>query len=296
VIATTTVDPTLGVGNVPKANVRNSANILGHGIDIAIQTKNLIGAFQWTTSFNFNYVKSIITKYFFNFVETPVSGSTYREGLLATGLYSYRFIGLDPVTGDPLGYLDGHVSKDYQAIIRDSFQHQVYHGSSEPLYYGNILNSFSWKGFSVSVNLTYRLAFYFRRKTINYSSLFTGWSGHSDYALRWQQSGDEVWTSIPSMIYPANSNRDQFYAGSETMVERGDNIRLTNIRFGFPSWENKRWKKFPVKSLEFFFTPSNLNILIWKANKSGLDPDFSGGGGFIFPSPPVWATGLTVHF
>jgi hypothetical protein len=164
-----------------------------------------------------------------------------------------------------------------------------------PHYFGNLLNSFSFKGFSLSFNIVYKFDYYVRKSTINYYSLFNGWRGHIDFADRWQKPGDEKWTSVPSMTYPADSRRDNFYASSEINVERGDNIRVADVRVGFPEIQNKKQKIVPFKTLQFFFSPRSLNLIIWKANKSRFDPDYSGTS-FQLPPSREWAAGVNVTF
>jgi TonB-linked SusC/RagA family outer membrane protein len=293
VIAQAPIDPTTGFASV----TYNYANLKGTGIEITLNSKNIRSRFfEWNTTLNFSHNKTIVSKYYGEVVQTPVEyGINSRVGEVAYGLYSYKWMGLDAQTGDPLGFYGKQVSKNYQAIMDDSVQNQVFHGSAIPLYYGNLLNTFSFKGFSISFNITYRFDYYFRKSSIRYSSLYKGWTGHLDYSKRWQKPGDELYTNVPSMTYPADDRRDKFYAGSEINVERGDNIRLENIRLQLPTWENKKVNSFPIRSAQLSFIPANLNLFIWKASKSGLDPDYSGAD-FALPPAKIWAVSLQVNF
>lgn len=300
VIAYFPIDPTIGY--IGRGNVaRNAANLKASGFDILLHTINTSGRFQWQTTFNLSYAKSVITKYFDNFIMTPSIdvGINAGAGHLAYGLYSYKWAGLDPLTGDPQGYLDGKISKEYNKIFLDSFQHQVFNGSSSPLYFGNMLNVFFFKGFTLSFNISLKLGYYFRRPTINYEGLINGWQGNADYSKRWQKPGDERLTTIPSLVYPFSSEtegRDAFYARSEINVEKGDHIRLQDIRLSY-SWANKNLRRFPVETVQFFVYPGNLNLLLWKKTKSGFDPDYTGGvGGVSLPPSRTWAAGMTVNF
>ena len=271
VIAPILVDPTFGINSIQK----NVAHLTGKGIDINLNVQSE-GAreFVWTTMINFSHVKTIVSKYFRDFVRTPVTpGVNPYQGGLAFGLYAYRWGGLDPVNGDPVGYLGKSPSKDYSAIFADSFQHQVFKGSSLPLYFGNILNGFRWKNLSLSFNITYRLSYYFRKPSIRYSNLFDAWQGHSDFSKRWQTQGDENFTTVPSMTYPADANRDQFYAMSEVNVEKGDHVRLENIRLSFDFRSRKPGKGW-LKNAQLYLFAGNLNFMIWRASGSGFDPDY----------------------
>jgi TonB-dependent starch-binding outer membrane protein SusC len=160
----------------------------------------------------------------------------------------------------------------------------VYHGSGIPPYYGSLNQTFSWKSWLLSVNIAYKFGHFFQKETIRYLDLFNGWRTHGDYAKRWQNPGDESQTTVPSMTYPANSNRDDFYAYSEANIGKGDIIRLQDIRLQY-QWLLMR--KFPVQA----YASANNVALLWKANKWGIDPDFNN-----MPPARNYSLGLSIHF
>jgi len=272
--------PSSGVSS----NKTNSADIKGKGFDIVINTKNLVGhKFRWSSSFLFSYSKDWVTDY----KSTITNVGTYITGALnpivgrpITALYSYKWGGLDPTNGDPQGYIDGQLSKNYSALINSSnLNDMVYSGPTTPTYFGSMLNSWEFGKFSLSVNITYKLGYYFRRNSINYNTLFTNLRGgssidlgHTDYLIRWQNPKDELVTNVPSLVYPANSNRDAFYNYSEILVEKGDHIRLQDIKLNY-DLNKSQFKKLPFQNLRLYIYVSNLAIL-WKANKQGIDPDY----------------------
>lgn len=290
-IANVPIDQTISQqGTITK----NAASLSGHGMDLLLTSNNLAGKVKWTTTLNFSYSRTIVTKYYSNIVTTPATftGINPQAGKIAWGIYSYKWAGLDPSTGDPQGYLKGKVSKDYTSIINDSFQNQVLNGSSVPLYFGNILNTFTWNNLSLSFNLSYRLSYYFVKPTISYSNLFNNWVTNSDFERRWQKPGDEKNTTVPSMVYPANIQRDAFYAGSSVNVMKGDNLRLQDIRLAY-LLENHLGHKYPFKSIQFYLYAYNLNWLVYRANKFGIDPDYSLTS--LLPAKS-WAAGINLNF
>ncbi|ATL47720.1 hypothetical protein COR50_11385 [Chitinophaga caeni] len=262
------VDRTLGFSSI----VKNSANTKGNGFELLLNTKNLTRGIKWNTSLNFSYAKTVVTNYFDNSIQTPTN-PTIRQGDLYDALYAYIWKGLDPATGDPQGYLNGKVSKDYNKIFQDTANHQKYIGSSFPLLFGNILNNLSFKAFNLSFNIVYRGKYYFRKPSIRYDYLYNRWIGHSDFRNRWQKPGDEKNTNVPSMPYPVNESREIFYQNSEVNIEKGDNARLQDIRLSY-SWINRKSKPNPFKSVELYFYANNLNIFLFKHTKSGYDPDY----------------------
>jgi TonB-linked SusC/RagA family outer membrane protein len=296
IIAATSFAPSTGVS----AFIINTANLRANGFDININSKNIVGVFSWQTSFGLSHAKTIVTKLHANSsaynAERFIShGQNALEGQIVYGMASYRWAGLDPLTGDPRGYLNKQISTNYAAIFNDTVGNQLFHGSSIPLYFGFINNSFSWKRFTLSANISYRLDFYFRRPTISYGALTAFWQGHADYSLRWQKPGDEQYTTVPSFTFPQDPYRDQFYQYSEVTVQRGDNIRLQDIRLQY-DWSNRDTRKLPFKTLQLFFYANNLNLVLWQKSKSGVDPDFEGGASFINPTPVSLTTGFTLGF
>ncbi|WP_407475496.1 SusC/RagA family TonB-linked outer membrane protein [Elizabethkingia anophelis] len=280
----------------------NVAETSGHGIDVELKTMNIDRAVKWNTILNFSTYRDKVTKYYLadplasqfigNGSSVPVSGI---EGLPVYSIFAYKWAGLDPKTGAPQGYLNGQVSKDYSQMVGvgTSVQDLEFYGSAVPTIYGSFVNSFSYKNLSMDIGISYKFGYWFRRNSINYTNLFTSWSGHSDYAFRWQKEGDEAFTNVPSNNYQSDANRDAFYSGSSILVEKGDHIRLQYINltytfdkalFGSPVFEN----------LSVFVNLSNLGIL-WRANKSGIDPDYNLGLNGLRP-PGVYTIGLRAKF
>ncbi|QEC40308.1 SusC/RagA family TonB-linked outer membrane protein [Pseudobacter ginsenosidimutans] len=276
----------------------NSASLKGNGIEINLKATLLKRNISWVTQFGLSHARMKVTKIFLprlyraaDFISFGINPSV---GKLAYGLSSYSWGGLDALTGDPQGYLDGKVSKNYIDIFNDSVGNQVFHGSSIPLYSGFINNTFSWKGLTASFNISYKLNFYYRKPALNYGLLFSAWDGISDYSKRWQKPGDEKVTNVPSMIYPISSDlqgRDDFYQFSEINVLRGDNVRLEDFRIQYTL--NVDQIKI-LKQMSCFVYVNNLNIILWKKDKSGNDPDFTGGIKYIIPTPKTFTIGVNV--
>ncbi|MGV3529802.1 MAG: SusC/RagA family TonB-linked outer membrane protein [Flavisolibacter sp.] len=292
-IGTQTLDPTTGVSSISA----NSADLVGRGFDIEINTKNILNPVQWETSFLFSHTSSKITRYQF---KTPDQAPYYisngrsilpSEGLQPYQVVSFRSSGLDPANGDPIGYVNGQQSKDYLAMWSAPLSDLVVHGVAVPPYFGAIRNSFSYKRLSLAANITYRLGYYFRRPAIDYSSLVYYNQTHPDYALRWQKPGDEKFTSVPSFVYPVNDYREGFYVNSEATVFRGDNIRLEYVNL---SWaiDKKSWRSWPFNTSQFTMYVNDLNIVLWKKYDGDLDPDFP----FILKPKPSIAIAFKTSF
>src|SRR5690606_23296660 len=125
--------------------------------------------------------------------------------------------------------------KDYPALTGNSVlvDDLVYHGSTLPWLFGSLGNTFSYRNFNVTVRLSYKYGYYFRRETIRYNDLFANWRGHGDFYNRWRKPGDEMKTEVPSMVYPVPFQAESFYPFAEPFVERGDHVRLQYINMGY---------------------------------------------------------------
>lgn len=279
-------DPTSGYSLLTK----NVGSIATHGIDLSLSSNGQFGKGFWQSSVNFSYSKNKVTE----FRGTIGTTSLYLDGgqmlspLLDRSLYpvfSYKSAGLDPTNGDPRGYKDGEVSKDYQLLTIDSLQNLNYHGTALPPIYGAWNNTIGYGKFYLNFSLLFKFGHYFRNKSINYGNLFDSWDGHADYAKRWQKPGDELVTTVPSMQYPNNSNRDLFYQNSEDNIARGDLIRLQNIRLGcnFGLVDSK------MKG-QLYIGANNVG-LIWRKNKANRDPDY-----LSSPAPRVISVGGNINF
>lgn len=277
----------------------NFADMKGNGWDVQIYSKNITRAFSWTTQFLFSYSTDKVTHYGGT---NPPSQLVYygsgangfvipNQGKPVYGIYSFKWAGLDPTTGDPRGYVSDTISKNYALLANPTRIDDIqYNGPARPLFYGAVGNTFSYKRLSLFINITYKFDYYFRRFSVNYYNLFNYYSANKDYSLRWQKPGDEKTTQVPSLVYPANYSRDIFYNSSSVLVEKGDHIRLQDISLSY-DFDKKVWHRLPVNHIQLYAYINNAGI-IWRANKQGLDPDYPLG----FPAPRTYAIGLRANF
>lgn len=272
-------------GNVAATESRN--------IDFILESKNIMRTFQWRTSFLLSYIKDYVK----HSDDTLQAAWVYCDpthfttvvGKPLNSVFSFAYKGLDN-KGNPLG----NSLTDYSTMVNEAGSSSlVYNGRATPGVFGSMLNDFEWKQFNLSVMLTGKFNYYFRKQSINYYNLYNGTSqGSSDFKNRWQQPGDEKHTNVPSMPVTANPdpNRDFFYNYSDVLVARGDHIRLQNLHLGY-DLNLKALKKLQLRMANIYFNCSNIGI-IWKANHWGIDPDKLTG----YPQPVQYAIGFRGTF
>ncbi|SIS59895.1 SusC/RagA family TonB-linked outer membrane protein [Belliella pelovolcani] len=259
----------------------NFANTSTNGVDLMLTSNNLKRGIVWKTTYLLSWVKEKVTGYeneatIISYLNNAAGNgpATPREGFPLFSLYSIPDAGLDPNTGEPRGFINGEPSTNYTGIISNlSFDNVNYHGPARPTAFGSIRNDFYWQNFNLSFNVTYRTGYFYRDFSVNYDELLRGRITHADFNQRWQEPGDELTTNVPALPTTLNPTRDVFYRLSESLVRKGDHVRLQDIRLGY-TFNKTRIKSLPFESAEIYTYVNNVGIL-WKAEKNDpLDPDF----------------------
>jgi hypothetical protein len=285
------INPTSGIP-VFQGNV---AAMTGHGFEAVLNTKIGNKKFQWQSALQMSYVRDKVTRYF---IKQPAiwyyCDSRFLNPIPGKPLYtiySLAFRGLDSL-GDPVGYHNNNLTKDYNAILQSpDLTELVYHGSATPTFYGSFRNTFTWKRLELGFNILWKAGYYFRSTSVNYNAILNGTSiGHADFTKRWQKPGDELLTNIPSLRYPLDYSRDQFFNYSSALIERGDHIRLQDIRLTYHP--NKKHRSKFVRSITELYGYANNLGLLWRANNIGIDPDFLN----TIPMPLTITIGFKAEF
>lgn len=283
-------DPTTGVGEF----TGNRANLISKGVDLVLNSVNVNHEFNWVTNFLFSYNTDRVSSYFFDYN----SASTYINGapMIGKPLYSvltYKVASLNPKNGDPRAYHADTIADFKTVYSNDSPSDLTFNGSQNPTIFGSVRNTFNYKRFSISANIVYKIGYYFKRNTINYASLLSGWGGHTDYLLRWKVPGDEAKTLVPSLPSVDNNRRNFVQLNSSNLVEKGDHIRLQDIRisYDFPTLS----KNSNLSNLQLYLFLNNVGIL-WRANRYNIDPDYVSSGYSAIPPGRTISVGFSAHF
>lgn len=253
---------------------RNAAKVNGKGIDLAlngtiVQRKDFTYRANLTFSYNSNEVKSSPYEMSSYFYSSGGGSASMLEGYSMSNFWAYRWAGLDE-NGDALVYnADGEIIKSTENVTNDDL---VYMGTLTPKYFGGFFNTFSYKGLSLYVGITYKFGHIFQKPTIAQQAggRNTYYEINEDMAKRWRVAGDEETTDVPRI--GTNANSFTRYRGADIHVLKGDHIRLREVAltYDIPS----RWlNKLMINSGSIGFTATNLG-LIWKKNNAGIDPDF----------------------
>lgn len=290
-IARTQIDPTTGYN----ALMINSADLDTRGWDISLNASAVkSGSFEWSNNLVFAYSRTKVTKSYLeddlgiNFISG--ANSMTMTPIVGMDLYTqltYKWAGLDSQTGEPRGYVNGEVSKDYLAISSSKVDELKNHGSLMPLYFGSFRNNFRYKTMEISFNMSYQLGHVFLRNSFNNHYFISSRVGLADFAQRWQKPGDEKITEVPAFTYPNNFYASELYRSSSALVEPAGQIKLRDIQlsYTFPDW-----KKMKLKNLRLYAYIQNVGT-IWRANKWNIDPEY----GRAIPEPLSTSLGLSFN-
>lgn len=267
------MDYTVGITRIDK----NVASMMATGYDLKLDIKILEKALKWNTGISANIYRDKVIDVYVSTerASTFVTGDrtlTRLNGFPIYSLMSYKWAGLSPEDGSPMGFADGEVTNNYTALVGTSVTYRDlhYHGPLYPRVFGSLNNTFRYKDLSLSAQVSFKLDYYFRRDALSYSDLFARRDGHAEFADRWQKTGDELNTNVPAFLYPAVSNRDAFYKYSEITVLRGDHVRLKylNLSYSIDSLMDSVFKKGSVSLIA-----NDIGLILTK-NREGLDPEY----------------------
>ncbi|MEN5193422.1 SusC/RagA family TonB-linked outer membrane protein [Sphingobacterium faecium] len=274
--------------------MQNSAALKTTGFDLNLRSVNIQSSnFQWSSNLLLSRTRSLVTKYLlsnqsddsFEYVPNAsgsIPGLTYKEGKDPFTLYTYRYAGLDPENGDPMGYdANGNISKNYGEILSQKYKDLENHGSIIPRYYGAFRNTWQYKSFSLSANILYKFKYKLTRGGYQGD---TGIFSYNlaiipEYGRRWQQPGDEARIDVIPSVVPksSDSQRGKFFSQSSARVFSADHIRLEDIRLDYSLPKMGQ----VLRHLQIYCLVTNLGIL-WRANKVGIDPE-----ALVSQSPPA---------
>lgn len=279
------------LGNVPfnpfvgfSSGTSNVGKLRNNGINISLNAINIKSSdFEWATGFVFSYNKNKLLDY------VPVTGDdssnklylSYVTGYPMSSMFAYKYAGLDNRGYPQIQLADGTVTAKTNVA---SGKDLVYKGSLIPIYTGGISNNFKYKNFELSVNLVYQLGAVMRRDVNNfYSGRFLEYGGSflgnisPDFEDRWMKPGDELKTNIPGYlpVEDYGGRTLSYYTQGDINVVSASYVKLRDAMLSY-NLDSRVLSFLKVQSI--ILKAQISNILLWKANKFGIDPEFQDPG------------------
>jgi TonB-linked SusC/RagA family outer membrane protein len=247
---------TKNIGTMKNQGIELSLNV------VPVQARDI----KWEVDFNFANNKNTV-------VSLP-DGNDIVNGLLLTrvgqpinSFFVREYAGVDPANGDPLWYADnthGATTNVYPGVAA-----RVVAGIAQPKYFGSIVNSITYKNFTLSAQFYYNFG---NMVYDNWGSYYLGSGFGAVYNKvvrqldRWQKPGDI--TDIPKYIYNGNKN---FQNSSTFYLQKGDFIRLREIQLSY-TLPKTLLAKWGINSANFYVRGTNLWTWVKDKNLS-FDPE-----------------------
>ena len=284
---------------------RNVGSLENKGLEFSLTTRNAVGNFTWTTTFNASTNRNKIT----NLDKQILDGGFVNravEGQPIGVFYTAEYAGVDPANGDALYWKnaikdDGTTNIDHSAGTTNDYNlaNRVVVGNPNPRWTGGVTNTLGYKG--IELNFTFQGVF--GNKVFDgggqYQSANAG-NGFdnqtSDQLNRWQKPGDI--TNVPqARLFEGNGA-----ANSTRYLSNGDYVRLkaATLSYTLPA---SVVSKAMLDRVRIYLT--GVNLLTFTRYK-GWDPevnaDFTAsniGQGNDFYSAPqarTYTVGINVGF
>ncbi len=280
-----------GFGSV----VKNLGSMQNYGVEFVLNTQNVVGKFNWTTSLNFAFNRGKILDIQGQVIEGGV-GSLNRamEGQPLGVFFTVEYAGVNPQNGDAQFYknerkTDGTLDRTLLSNSEYNQAQRVVVGDPNPDVIAGVTNTFSYKGFDMSV--------FFNGVFGNDVSVF-GMGQYSmanmiyednqtaDQMKRWQKPGDI--TNVPqARYYYGNGNQR-----SSRFIVDGSFVRLRTVNFGY-TFNKDVLKRIKVERIRVYVSAQNLftftnNYPLWdpEVNADSFDSNIAKGNDFYTPPQP----------
>lgn len=259
--------------------IGNFGNLDNKGIDIGLNSTNIRTVdFTWSTGLTFSYNKNKLTLLRQN---PPVSGDELilRDRLVnypLNTLFIYNYGGLN-AEGDPQVRLaDGKVTSEINVTKPEDI---LYAGTTQPVWSGGLQNSFQYKSFNLSASMIYSGGYKITNNVnpVTFESIFATNTLPLEFLNRWKAPGDELKTDIPRYVASgdlAAARNLGYFSQSQRYALNGAYVKLRDITLSY-SLPRTVVNAIHAQSVSFRIQVNNL--LLWTANKNGIDPEFLGG-------------------
>ncbi len=257
----------------------NIGSVNNTGLELALETQNLTGNFNWSTAINLATNKNEVTELVDQDgdgvgdpIPSPVSSLIrIEEGRPLGSFYLIPYEGVDPETGAPI-FTDTNGDGDITSADRQ------FVGVQAPDWTGGVTNRFGYKGLELSVFFQFESGGKFYNNTLDFLSGLGTFNVSSNILDRWQEPGDQ--TDVPRLSLFDGNNAART---STRFLEDGSYLRLKNLRLGY-SLPQRFAQRLGVKSAQVYVLGTNL--LTFDSIEFG-DPEGRGvNGGLTFFTPP----------
>lgn len=266
--------------------VINAGDMRNAGVEVALNA-TLIRNKDWNWDFNFNIshvknkvlslpdeLKSMTVEGHDGYVNIdPNSASKYQyfvaEDLPLYTWYLPKYAGVDKETGESLFYKDiieGGIVTGRETTKDGSQATRYLIGDALPSIYGGFGTSVTFRGFDLSVNMSYQLGgkvLDYNYETLMHTGGTTATTWHTDIFKAWTPENTN--TDVPRLLF-AETNSQTYR--SDRFIAKASYLNCQNINFGY-TLPASLTRKFQIDNIRVYFSGENLFYI---SARRGLDP------------------------
>lgn len=266
IIENLAISPSTGMDNY----TANVGSITNRGLEFGIKTRNLVGKFRWSTDFNITKIWNSIDDIGAYSQDAVGGGTNDTRPIIGSPIgtnYLVRFSHIDQQTGLPV-YLDlnGNPTSKWDIANR------VGAGSVLPDASGGLTNTFSYKGFDLSVLINFVIGGnIYESSAKRQLGVVTDWNMRTDMFDRWQKPGDNTQFARLT-LNEANYGSNTVWINTTQFLHDASFARLRNITLGY-NLQPKAIKKLKhVRSVRMAVIATNILTV---TKYPGLDPEIA---------------------
>ena len=280
--------------------------VRNQGVELELTSRNLVGDFKWSTNFNISHNNNKVTD-----VGIYTSGDAFDTGEGDTRIlkgfplginFLPIYAGVNPANGDELIF-DKNTGLPIKLTAGSQDANRVAVGKPNPDFFGGLENTFNYKGFDLSVLLSFQYGnqIYDDGAKYQIGGRLGSWNQRRDILNRWQKPGDV--TDVPRVSLLEGGRADQ--SNSSRFLYDASFLRLRTINFGYNLPSNVL-KTLKINNAKIFVSGQNLFVL---TKYAGWDPEVvrynfnaaQANSGFVAPYLPTpqaktFSLGVNVGF
>jgi len=272
---------------------KNVGKLENKGVELVLNTQNLVGKFKWNTSFNIANNKGKVVDIQGQIIEGGVSNiNRVAEGQPIGVFYAVEYAGVNPNNGDALFYknttVNGQLDKTTVNAAGFNQAQRTIVGDPNPDYIFGVTNNFSFKGIDMSVFINGVWG-----NQINIYGM--GRFSSANFRFEDNQTVDQVnaWTkpgqitNIPQARWLSNNGAQV----SSRYIVDGAFARVRTVTLGY-TVPAKLLSRFKLEKIRIYASALNLftftDYPYWdpEVNSDSFDSNIAKGNDFYTPPQP----------
>lgn len=294
----TTRDMLLSFDAPPSAGVQNPGLLLNagsmrnSGVEVSLASRNLVGAFKWTTELNIARNKNTVLDLGGASIDNYADVKVY-EGQSLGVFYLAEYAGTDPATGAEMIYdQSGNKVIATSAAQVNAARKPQYNKPSMPKFFGGMNNTFTYRNFDLNAFVTFSYGNYILDEGERELSYAGGTNNLREEAAH---------ADFPRLLYNdpvANINTTRF-------LHDASYLRMKNVSLGYTFKSMLKRSKF-LRNARLYVSAQNLFTI---TGYNGWDPEVTGNFGTSLerslrqgitymdvPQRRTFATGFNLNF